>query len=94
MIVLAAAAALAAAEPAPEDPAATLRAVQAMYDQSCQVRAYGSYDDLCDSLKKQLREAAQAQRKAPPARRPAAVSTPTLAEAPAAPAAGTPVPPP
>jgi hypothetical protein len=92
MIVLVAAAALAAAEPAQEDPAATLRAVQAMYDQSCQVRAYGSYDDLCDALKKQLRETAQAQRKAPAARRPAVASTPTLAEAPAAPVVGTPAP--
>lgn len=46
--------------PAPtpvEDPAETLAAVQDMYNQSCLVKAYAAYDDLCDALRKQIREA-------------------------------------
>jgi hypothetical protein len=52
MIALFAAAALAT-----QDPAATIAALENMYQQSCQVKAYGSYDDICNGLRKQMREA-------------------------------------
>ena len=81
MIILFAAAALAAAEPAPppaEDPVATLAAVQDMYNQSCRVKAYAAYDDLCDALRKQIREAERASddaaRKSKAKPKPAAVA--------------------
>jgi hypothetical protein len=86
-MILVFAAALAAADPAAaEDPAATLRAVQAMYNQSCLVRAYGSYDDLCDALRKQIREVAKTSRGAPPKQPtaqppPASQPTATLSQA-------------
>ncbi len=65
MMVILAAAALAAAQPAPaDDPVATLAAVQDMYNQSCQVKAYAAYDDLCDALRKQIRDAERASDKA------------------------------
>lgn len=63
MIVIALAAMAAVQAPA-DDPARTAAAAQAMYQQSCQVRAYGSYDDLCNALRRQLRDAEKAARKA------------------------------
>ena len=93
MIALILAAAVTAAAPDPASDVDTLAGVQALYDQSCQERAYGSYDDLCNALKQQLKEAAQADRKAK-GQHPAAVAkpaevaaTPVVAPAPAAPAA-------
>ena len=91
-IVLAAALASATIPPDTVPDAADLAGVQALYDQSCQERAYGSYDDLCNALKQQLRQAQQAERKAqraaarPPPRPAAAVTTPVAANVPAAPA--------
>lgn len=91
MLALVAAAALAAAPT--QDPAKTLQAVQAMYDQSCQVRAYGSYDDLCSALRQQLRDARRAEQKAsragpPPASKPESeTAAPVPAETPPAPPA-------
>ena len=69
--------ALAAAEPpaAPADDTATsLAELQQMYDQSCAAREYGAYDDLCDQLSHQLRDARieadrESRRKAAEARR-------------------------
>jgi hypothetical protein len=49
-----------------------------MYDQSCQVRAYGSYDDLCDALRKQLREAKRTKQ---PAAKPVPAPAPKPMEA-------------
>jgi hypothetical protein len=45
------------------DTANKLVALQGMYEQSCQVKAYGSYDDLCNVLKKQMKEIAREQKK-------------------------------
>ena len=93
MIALVLAAAVAAAVPEPVSDADTLAGVQALYDQSCQERAYGSYDDLCNALKQQLKEAAQADRKSKgqhpaAAAKPAEVAaTPVVAPAPAVPPA-------
>ena len=69
--------ALAAAEPPPalaDDPSTSLAELQQMYDQSCAAREYGAYDDLCDQLSHQLRDARveadrEARRKAADARR-------------------------
>ena len=87
--VLAAAAAVATA--APEDTEKQLRAVQSMYQQSCQVKAYGSYDDICNLLKKQLKEAERAHKRstsrraaAPPPPQPVAVPPAVAGFAPAA----------
>ena len=67
MIALILAAALAVA---PDKPV-NLDELHVLYDQSCQVRAYASYDDLCSALRKQIREAEKAQRKGPPKALPA-----------------------
>jgi hypothetical protein len=56
-------AALAMAAAPAGDAAHKLVALQGMYEQSCQVKAYGSYDDLCNVLKKQMKEAEREQRK-------------------------------
>jgi len=76
MIAIAAVAAMAAAQAQPPvtDAAQTLAAARSMYEQSCQVRAYGAYDDLCNALKRQVKEAEKAARKARDAK-PAPVST-------------------
>jgi hypothetical protein len=72
MLSLILAAAVAAASPAPvpnaptDDTQARMDELKQMYDQSCRQRAYGSYDDLCDNLRKQIREAEAELRKAKP----------------------------
>jgi len=72
MIALLAAAAIAA----PQDAGSRLAELQHMYAQSCGVRAYASFDDLCGLLKKQMREAERAYRKAARAE----AATPAVAE--------------
>lgn len=71
MIALFAAAAVATA--APQSAAAQMDALNHMYQQSCSVKAYGSYDDICSGLRKQMKEAqkrlkkeARAEASAPP----------------------------
>ena len=70
MLILMAALSLAATEPPPaaepaDDPAATLEGLQQIYDQSCAAREYGAFDDVCDQLRTQLRQArAEAARQA------------------------------
>ena len=86
MIAILAAAAVAtvaagSADPAPA-PTDTVAAVRAMYEQSCQERAYGSYDDLCNGLKAQLKQAEQDARKAANQRAKAAKAAPAPAPAP------------
>jgi hypothetical protein len=57
-------AALLAAEPAPAatapEPEPTngehLARLKVLYDQSCGNREYGSYDDLCENLRNQIRD--------------------------------------
>lgn len=84
MIALVAAAALAAASAGPQTSAQTLDSLERMYQQSCSVKAYGSYDDICNGLRKQMKEAqkrqkkeAQAQAKTEAAPRAQAASAPT-----------------
>ncbi|MEO6340097.1 MAG: hypothetical protein ABIO39_08680 [Caulobacteraceae bacterium] len=38
--------------------------LQVLYDQSCAVRAYGSYDDMCNKLRQSIREYERDQAKA------------------------------
>ena len=55
MVILAMAAAVAAS--GADDVAAKNKAdLQRLYDQSCKVRAYGSYDEMCNKLRKRMKE--------------------------------------
>ena len=77
MLALAVALAVAqplAATPPADDAGASPPELQQMYDQSCAAREYGAYDDLCDQLSHQLKDAQveaarDARRKAAEARR-------------------------
>ncbi len=52
------AAALAAPpEDAPQSPQERMDALQQVYDQSCGGRGYGQYDDVCNAIRDQIREA-------------------------------------
>ena len=53
--------------------------LQLIYSQSCEVRAYATFDRMCDDLKRQVREAQKAHRKAARTR-PAAEPQPVLAQ--------------
>ena len=87
-MILAMAAATATLSPEEAAAAKNRADLQMMYDQSCAVRAYGSYDDMCAKL---ARERARNPRLAPP---PASAPAPDpVAAAPAAqPAAAAPPP--
>ena len=86
MIVLIAAAALATA--APTDAQRQLADLQFMYDQSCGSRAYATFDDICSTLKKQMKIAERDAKKA--GRKPVAVAgPPRVAPSPSAPLATT-----
>ena len=53
--------------PPPDDPAElarTAEAVQEIYVQSCGSREYGAYDDICNQLQAQVKEAQAAARRA------------------------------
>ena len=45
------------ADPPPKPVAERLAELHIMYDQTCVNRAYGAYDDLCESLGDQIRRA-------------------------------------
>jgi hypothetical protein len=63
MVILAMAAAVAAS--GADDVAAKNKAdLQRLYDQSCKVRAYGSYDEMCNKLRKRMKEFERDQAKA------------------------------
>jgi hypothetical protein len=89
MIALALAAAVSSAQP--QDAATQLEQLDHMYQQSCSVKAYGSYDDICNGLKKQMKEAQKRlkqevrdqARNTAPSPQPTSGSTPTTAFAPA-----------
>ena len=89
MISLLFAVALAATEPTPgpastppEDPAATLVAAQDLYNQSCGVKGYASYDDLCGPLRDSIREARKlADKAARQKQKPSAKSEPLAGQA-------------
>ena len=86
MLVILAMAAATLGTGADEATAAKNRAdLQVLYDQSCAVRAYGSYDDMCGKLRQSIREYERDQAKAARerARAPRPAPTPTPAAAPA-----------
>lgn len=75
---------LAQADPA-DDPAANVEALKQLYAQSCGSRGYAAYDDVCEQITRQLREAeAQVRRQHRPTKAPAAAPTPQQPVAPAA----------
>jgi hypothetical protein len=55
--------ALIAAAVAAATPVNAVETLERMYQQSCSVKAYGSYDDICNGLRKQLKEAQKQQKK-------------------------------
>lgn len=61
MIVLIAAAALGAAQPT--EAQRQLDDLRFMYEQSCGSRAYATFDDICDTLKKQMKTAERTAKK-------------------------------
>lgn len=61
MIVLIAAAVLATAEPT--EAQRQLDDLRFMYEQSCGSRAYATFDDICDTLKKQMKTAERTAKK-------------------------------
>lgn len=61
---LIAAAALSAPDIAAADADKRFADLQLIYAQSCEVRAYATFDRMCESLKRQVREAEKAHRKA------------------------------
>jgi hypothetical protein len=75
------------ASPAAAAPRNNLVALQGMYQQSCQVKAYGSYDDICNGLKKQLKEAEKQAKRDRNQAKAAAAAEAKPAEPPAAAAA-------
>lgn len=90
MIIALAVMAMSSAQGVPP-PSNTLTTLHGMYQQSCQVKAYGSYDDICNGLKRQIKEAEkQAKRERSQAKPapPAAEAKPSEAS-PAEPAAAT-----
>lgn len=62
MIALFAAAVVAVAAPSAADQ--RMAELQHIYSQSCEVRAYATFDDLCDRLKQQMRQAQRDQKAA------------------------------
>ena len=69
---------------APQDAASSLDGLQQIYQQSCANREYGAFDDLCDQLSKQIRQArAQANRDARAAARKSRSTPPKPTLAPA-----------
>jgi hypothetical protein len=56
--------AAAAALSAPTDADKRLAELQHIYSQSCEVRAYATFDRMCGELKKQIRQAEKAHRQA------------------------------
>jgi len=73
---------------AADDVAAKNRAdFDVLYNQSCKVRAYGSYDDMCNKLRKRIKEFEREQAKAAKERRSDVAARPVVPEAPVARAA-------
>ena len=68
MAILAMAAAVAASSP-DEVAARNSADLQILYEQSCKVRAYGSYDDMCTKLRKRIKEFERDQAREARARR-------------------------
>jgi len=82
LVILAMAAATATLAP-DEAVAAKNRAdLQSLYDQSCAVRAYGSYDDMCAKLRQSIKAYERDQAKAARDRARAPRSAPTPAPSP------------
>ena len=80
MIALLAAAALAAVPtPAQSEEAQKLQELQIIWNQTCGVAAYGSYNDLCNSLKAQIRDYTKKQGKKTTLQPPPVDTMPTVA---------------
>lgn len=79
IVILALAAAAAGLSPDDASAAKAREDLQAMYQQSCEVRAYGSYDDLCNVLKDRMRDFDREQAKAARERRLHPAPTPVAA---------------
>jgi hypothetical protein len=95
MIWLLAVAALAGAAAQEDDPQATVRELQQVYQDSCAQRAYGAFDDVCDQINQQLHQAqVAADRAAREARRKPPASAAPKPPAPAASPSPGPVTPP
>ena len=73
------------ADPPPKSAPERLADLRIMYDQTCGNRAYGAYDDLCETLGDQMRKAQReidAPHRAKPAPAPRPPSPPPLATGP------------
>jgi hypothetical protein len=81
MIAVLLAAAAVAAAPTPSDEAQKMQDLQVLWNQSCGSAAYGSYNDICNSLKAQMRAYQKKQGKKTTLPPPAADTMPTVAEA-------------
>jgi hypothetical protein len=66
MIAMLLAAAVAAS--APTDGEKNLVELRRLYSQSCEVRAYATFDRMCEGVRKQVREAERAQKRSARAR--------------------------
>ena len=67
------------ADPPPKSAPERLADLRVMYDQTCGNRAYGAYDDLCETLSDQIRKA---QREIAMPARPKPVTRPKAAPQP------------
>jgi len=79
MIALLAAAAVAAAPaPSADDPAVKMQELQLIWNQTCAVAGYGSYNNICNSLKAQIRDYQKKQGKKTTQRPPPLDTMPTV----------------
>ena len=83
--ILAAAAVAAVPAPVQSEEALKLQELQVIWNQTCGVAAYGSYNDLCNSLKAQIKDFTKKQGKKATLQPPPVDTMPTV---PAAASAG------
>jgi hypothetical protein len=82
MIALVLAAAVATTASPADDPAVQkMQELQVIWNQTCAVAGYGSYNDLCNSLKAQIRDYQKKQGKKTTPRPPQTDTVPTVAQA-------------
>lgn len=84
MIAALLAAATVAMTPEASDEARKMQDLQILWNQSCGSAAYGSYNDICNSLKAQIREYQKKQGKKTTPPPPKLDTVPTVAQAPKA----------
>lgn len=95
ILALALAAGLAAQAPAdvPQSPQDRIDSLQQVYDESCGSRGYGQYDDVCNAIRDQIKEADKALRQEAAHPKVAKPPSASLAPAPPTTANSTPLPP-